>query len=151
AATARSSCSSSARPPGCARSSASREQTRRAAMSDGVRRPDLDELDRLLSEEASGSPAGPPPEHLDPPMAAPVRRVHALDDAPNPDPAFTRRLWRDLMQTAALTPSPQLPAFPRIGANGHRGAPPGSPAAPRRLPPPRRLLAVHLATAILLL
>jgi len=39
---------------------------------------------------------------LDPGLEAFARRVHALDDQPAADPAYTRHLWEDLMRSDAI-------------------------------------------------
>ncbi|MGE5620056.1 MAG: LolA family protein [Sphingomonadaceae bacterium] len=41
------------------------------------------------------------PDRLDAPLAGTVRMIHALDDAPAPDPAFARRLWQELADEPA--------------------------------------------------
>ncbi|HEU5434035.1 MAG TPA: hypothetical protein VFU81_20360, partial [Thermomicrobiales bacterium] len=81
-----------------------------------------------------GRPAPPSPD-LDPSFAETIHRVAALDDARAPDPAFVRRLERDLMgisDATARTSPFALNARSTASANGHAGLVwPFPPAAPR--------------------
>jgi hypothetical protein len=103
-------------------------------------------LDRHWDEIVRGEPAGSP-EHpldpaLDPGLAATVRRVHELDEAPPADPAFAARLWEDLMHAQGAVPAPRPRPF--------RDRPPAAaPAAPPH--PGRRALAWFATAALVLL
>ena len=77
----------------------------------------LDELRRYWDEVAEGGPATP--GDLDPELTATIRRLHALPDAPPPDPAYTKRLRENLMQTATA-PIPWTIDMP---GNGHAAPP----------------------------
>lgn len=79
-------------------------------------------LERYWDAAVRGHP--PPPVDLDPALADAVRRLHAGDDSPAPDPAFLARLEEDLMQHTR-TVSPQR------GNAAVFGAPLGSNAQPR--------------------
>src|SRR5688572_4763752 len=70
-----------------------------------------DQLRRFWDGFVRGAPAAP--DGLDPSLAETVRRLHALDDLPGPDPAFAERTWRRLQSdpgTASIVvmPTPGL-------------------------------------------
>ena len=63
----------------------------------------LERLNAFWDALVRGAEAGPP--ELDPQLAATVRWLQALDDAPPPDPAFTERLRQQLPVQPASTPA----------------------------------------------
>jgi uncharacterized cupin superfamily protein len=104
-------------------------------------------VSRFWDAVARGEPAGS--GDLDPALAETVRRLHAADDAPGPDPTYARRLREDLMHATTL-PVPLDPT--RHPMSNGRAAP--RPAWRPALPPTkgrRRGALAQLATAALLL
>jgi len=73
--------------------------------------------------------------HLDPGLEAFARRVHALDDQPAADPAYTRHLWEELMRSDAIP-------YPRPIALGSVFVPNGRVRSTSDLPIPDRRAAV---------
>ena len=72
------------------------------------REPSLDlefALDRQWDAVMSGAAEDPGLAKLDPALVATTRRVHALDAVPSPNPAFTSKLWEDLMQAQTASSS----------------------------------------------
>ncbi len=77
--------------------------------------------DDLLRDRAvhPGGPAAPA-AGLDLDLAAAVRRLHALDDAPAPDPVLAARLWPALVSPAADAPATGDPTPVTAGAHALR-------------------------------
>ena len=85
----------------------------------------MDALNSYWDEVVAGTPAQP--HALNGGLGAAVRQLHAMDDAPMPDTAFTERLWHELMQSA---PRPHVPCGDSACLTGL--------AAPSRHSPSRR-------------
>ncbi|HEU0114609.1 MAG TPA: hypothetical protein VFQ80_08030, partial [Thermomicrobiales bacterium] len=99
-------------------------------MSAADRRPLPDAVGEYWDAFVRGLPA-PAASILDPVDVETIRRVAALDDARAPDPAFVRRLERDLMHMPAVRPDPfGLNLQTLVQSNGHM-APAPLPSAPR--------------------
>jgi hypothetical protein len=94
----------------------------------------------------------PPAGTIDPAVAEAIERVHRLDDATGPDPAFVARLEEDLMHAFAM--NPPIPAHhQRVKANGRATLPPRYLPLPTPAPsrPRGRWALTQFATALLLL
>ena len=115
-------------------------------------RDDHDPIQDVASEYWDALVRGEPlPTNLDPALGDTIRRVHALDDAHGPDPAFVTRLEREIMHgTDASTRLVPFPWQPRLTAtrNGHVAKPLFSNSQSGRS---SRQLLTSLATAALVL
>lgn len=72
----------------------------------------------------------PPRAGEEPALAASVRRLHALDDSPAPDPAFADRLWEVLAGSAGAETEPVL-AAQALAGGPEQATPPPTADAPR--------------------
>jgi len=86
-------------------------------MSPDEPRPVPDQLGRFWDDLVQDPATAP--DDLDPALAEPIQQLHALDDAPGPDPALMERMWREAVRqadvTAPLTLDPARAPLP----NGH--------------------------------
>jgi hypothetical protein len=106
-----------------------------------------DELDRYWDDVVRGDWATARRD-LDPRLAAKVRRLHGLDDAPPPDPVFIERLQEAL---TGVPPRPSGAAFGPVSTTPNGRMSRRALGRLIRRPPRRRWPAGQLATAALLL
>lgn len=109
-------------------------------------------LDRYMDELVLGAPAGADPGILEPGLAATVRRVHALNRAPQAESRYADRLWNDLMIPSDHA-SDRQPRTHSTSRTASRSAAllPVSPARPLHAPVKRwRWALSQVATAALL-